>query len=278
MRSALHVPLVTAVLLSLAACSDPPGGAAAAAQAGDVSDPVEGANRDVFSANQFADRNVMKPVAVAYRDNLPEGVRKGVHNVLANLGEPVVGLNDLLQGNLGLAWTALRRFVVNTTVGGLGIFDIAVRWELPHHDADFGQTFGVWGIDPGPYVELPFFGPSDLRDTVGILVGFVVDPFFFIGGSAAITYANLAKSSVSTLDERTQYLDALDAIESTSIDYYASMRSLYTQRRQALVDEGKYPDGGRRGRVDVKFGTPQTPDPTAAPLPASPFDETAPAK
>ncbi|MFI4987895.1 MAG: VacJ family lipoprotein [Alphaproteobacteria bacterium] len=278
MKAAVHMPLIAVVLVCLAACTERPRGQAAKPQAGDIDDPVESANRDFFAVNQFADHNVMKPVAVAYRDNVPDGVQRGVHNVLTNLREPVVSFNDLLQGNIRRAWTSLSRFIVNTTIGGLGIFDVASKWDMPHHDADFGQTFGVWGIDTGPYVELPFLGPSDLRDAVGAAVGIVLDPFFFAGGSAVITYVGAARSGTSVLDERARYIEALDAIESTSIDYYAAMRSLYLQRRQAVVEEGKHPDERRAGHIDVRFNTPSTPDPTMPATPASPFDETAPAK
>jgi phospholipid-binding lipoprotein MlaA len=253
MKATAHITLVAAALLCLAACSEGPNEDRAKLQAGEVDDPVEGTNRDIFDANQFADRNVMKPVAETYRDDVPKDVRHAIHNVLSNLNEPMVGLNDVLQGNLDRAWTAVCRFVVNTTVGAIGIMDVASDYGLKHHDADFGQTFGVWGIPEGPFVELPFFGPSDLRDAVGLVIGVVANPLFFAGGGIAVTAAGYGRSATSAVDQRTEYLDALDSIERTSVDYYASLRSLYLQRREALVDTGRFPDRASGEYIDSRL-------------------------
>ena len=261
MKATAHITLVAAALLCLAACSEGPNEDRAKLQAGEVDDPVEGTNRDIFDANQFADRNVMKPVAETYRDDVPKDVRHAIHNVLSNLNEPMVGLNDVLQGNLDRAWTAVCRFVVNTTVGAIGIMDVASDYGLKHHDADFGQTFGVWGIPEGPFVELPFFGPSDLRDAVGLVIGVVANPLFFAGGGIAVTAAGYGRSATSAVDQRTEYLDALDSIERTSVDYYASLRSLYLQRREALVDTGRFPDRASGEYIDSRL---PVVDPSAA--------------
>src|SRR5579883_2364173 len=178
MTRAGKTALILSLLLALAACAATP------------KDPAEPANRTIFAVNKALDDNVMRPVAVAYRDNVPEGVQHGVHNFLSNLSEPVIGLNDALQGNMGRAQTAWLRFVMNTVFGGVGLFDVATPSKLPHHDSDFGQTLGVWGIPQGPFVELPVFGPSDVRDAVGTGISFVVDPFFLAGG-APLTYASI---------------------------------------------------------------------------------------
>jgi len=259
MAKIANATLVIAVSLSIAGCVSPPTDADADAPPPGVSDPIEPANRAIFDANRFVDRNVAKPVAEAYRDNLPDGVRHAIHNSLSNLGEPVIGLNDALQGNFGRALVAVQRFAVNTTVGGVGVFDVASDWDLRHHDADFGQTLGVWGIGEGPYVELPLLGPSDARDAVGTLIGFVVNPFFLAGGSPAVSFTEAGISAGKMLDTRTTYLGTLDALESTSVDYYATLRSVYIQHRQALVAEGKSPEAPYRGRVDVKFNGPDIP-------------------
>jgi len=271
MAKIANATLVIAVSLSIAACSSPPIDADVDAQPSGVSDPIEPANRTIFDANRFVDRNVAKPAAEAYRDNLPDGVRHAIHNSLSNLGEPVIGLNDALQGNFSRALVAVQRFAVNTTIGGVGVFDVASDWDLRHHDADFGQTLGVWGIGEGPYVELPLLGPSDARDAVGTVIGFVVNPFFLAGGSPAVTFAEAGISAGKMLDTRTTYLGTLDALESTSVDYYATLRSVYIQHRQALVAEGKAPEASYRGRVDVKFNGPDVPklDSPEAPSPNS---------
>ena len=278
MKATAQIMLVAGAFLCLTACSEGPSEDRARLQTGLVDDPVESTNRDIFDANQFADRNVMKPVAEAYRDEVPKDIRHGIHNVLSNLNEPIAGLNHALQGNFDRAWSAVCRFVVNTTVGALGIMDVASNWGLKHHDADFGQTFGVWGIPEGPFVELPFFGPSDLRDAVGLAIGIVVNPLFFAGGGAAVTAVGYSRSATSAVDERASYLDTLDSIERTSVDYYASLRSLYLQRREALVDTGRFPGRSSDAYIDSRLpvvDTPAAQPPTAeAPAAETPAAET----
>ena len=249
MNKITSATLAIAGLLSVTACASPPRDPEADALSAGVSDPIEPANRTIFDANQFVDRNVAKPVAEAYRDNLPDAVRHAIHHALSNLGEPVIGLNDALQGNFGRALVAIQRFAVNTAIGGVGVFDVASGWDLRHHDADFGQTLGVWGVGEGPYVELPLFGPSDARDTVGKLIGFVVNPFFLAGGSLAITFAETGVSAGKVLDTRTDYLDKLDALESTSVDYYATLRkplSPRAKRRTGPPEDGSMSNSAAR--------------------------------
>jgi phospholipid-binding lipoprotein MlaA len=161
-----------------------------------------------------------------------------VHNVLNNINEPRVGINDVLQGNFDQAWVTTRRFAVNTTVGGLGIFDVAQDWGLPYHDADFGQTLGVWGVDEGPFIELPLFGPSNPRDTTGLVVGILMDPFTYLTGGP-ISYVGYARMAATVLDERSAHLADLDEIQKHSLDYYATLRSLYRQHRQDMVEQAK---------------------------------------
>jgi phospholipid-binding lipoprotein MlaA len=212
-------------------------------------DPIEPANRDIYDANQFIDRNALKPVAQAYKNYLPDPVRNGVHNILTNLGEPVVGVNDALQGNVGRAWNTVERFAVNSTIGVVGIFDVAGDWNLPHHYSDFGQTFGVWGVEEGPFLELPLLGPSNTRDAVGRVVGFAADPFSYLGGSIG-TGLGYGRIAVGATDIRAGYLDSVDKITETSLDPYAAVRSLYHQNRDNLVQQGKDP-AGPQGHVDV---------------------------
>ena len=266
MKAVAQTTLVAAALLCLSACSEAPNADRVRLETGAVDDPVEAMNRDIFDANQFADRNVMKPVAESYRDEVPKDVRRGIHNVLSNLNEPVVGLNDVLQGNFERAWTAVCRFAVNTTAGAVGIMDVASNWGLKHHDADFGQTFGVWGIPEGPFVELPFFGPSDLRDAVGLVIGIVANPLFFAGGGVVVTAASYSSSATSAVDKRAEYLDTLDSIERTSVDYYASLRSLYLQRREALVDAGRFPGQSSFANIDAGLPVMDTPAAESPPL------------
>jgi phospholipid-binding lipoprotein MlaA len=240
-------------ILCLVACAEVPTDPAERAAYDSANDPAEPTNRTIFAGNQFVDRNAVQPVARAYEDYVPGGVRKSIHNFASNLKEPAVAINDTLQGNFGRAWNTTQRFAINTTVGGAGLFDVASDWDRPHHDADFGQTFGVWGIGTGPSVQLPLFGPSNVRDAVGKAADFLADPLNFIPGGT-ISTIQLAGGVTGAVDGRADLLATTDSIEKTSLDYYASLRSMQAQRRAALVEEGK--EGGPPGHVTVGPITP----------------------
>jgi phospholipid-binding lipoprotein MlaA len=257
-RSLAIVPI-----LFLVACASVPTDPEARAAYDQANDPAEPTNRKIFAANQFVDRNALRPVARAYDDYVPGGVRTGLHNFVSNLKEPGIAVNDVLQANFGRAWNTTQRFVINTTVGGAGFFDVASDWDRPRHDADFGQTFGVWGIGPGPSVQLPLFGPSNARDAVGKAVSFVANPLGFVPGGTMSTI-DMAGTGVGAVDGRADLLSVTDKLEQTSVDYYATLRSIEAQRRAALVEEGKA--GGEPGRVNIGPLAP-VPDVT---LPATP--------
>jgi phospholipid-binding lipoprotein MlaA len=123
-----------------------------------------------------------------------------------------------------------QRFAINSTVGVLGLFDVATDWELPFHDADYGQTLAIWGIGEGPYLVLPILGPSNLRDAVGSGMGFFLDPLAFVGGTNAL-YAGYARGVAHGVDDRADRLTTLDDLEKNSMDFYATLRSVYRQHR-----------------------------------------------
>lgn len=222
--------------LALAACAQVPSDPDEREEFEATNDPIEPFNRQVFDLNMALDRAIMKPVATFYRDNLPYEVRKGVHNALANANAPVIFANDLLQGKPHNAADTLGRFMINTTWGLLGIFDVVADTGGPKaHSNDFGETLAVWGVPDGPYLMLPLFGPSNPRDATGKAVEWVApDPT-----STAINYASDAGGYVRTgsdmLDSRQDVIDALDDIERNSIDFYAAIRSLYRQKRTADI-------------------------------------------
>ncbi|MBI3515154.1 MAG: VacJ family lipoprotein [Proteobacteria bacterium] len=245
-----------AVGLALGACATRPTEPEAQTEFDKVNDPGEPTNRAVFGFNQGFDRNLFKPVAQAYQDTVPGAVRRSVHNFLTNLDEPWVGFNDLLQGNTTRALTASTRFFINTTFGAAGFFDMAADWGLPHHDADFGQTLGVWGIAEGPYITLPIFGPSNVRDTVGLVVSFAANPLTWMSGPA-VTVANLGRSGTQGVDERSRNIDTLDDLERNSLDFYATLRSVYRQHRTGMIEDAR--SGNPNARVE--FGYPKADEP-----------------
>ena len=245
--------VLSAVFLGLALCC---GGCAAAPRDATVADdadaerdPAEPVNRAIFKANVAADHAVMKPVAQAYSDHVPEGVQQGIHNVVQNLKQPAVAVNDALQGNVKQAWQSVQRLAVNSTAGVAGIFDVADKLGLPAHKADFGQTLAVWGVGEGPFVELPLLGPSNARDAVGTVVDMAMNPLTYVGGAPA-TYASVATGSANVVDTRSQHLHDLDELERNSLDYYATLRSVYRQHRDAEISAAKERQPPE-GQVDI---------------------------
>ena len=225
-----------ATVLALGACAEVPTDPLARMAYDEANDPAEPTNRVIFDGNQWVDRNALQPAARAYQDYVPGGVRDRLRNFSQNLKAPVVLVNDVLQGNMSRAWTTTQRFAVNTTVGGAGLFDVASGWDLPAHEADFGQTLGVWGAGPGPSVQLPLLGPSNLRDAAGTAFGFLGDPIGYVPGMQVI---QMSGSAVGAFDGRARMLPVTDDLEKSSLDYYATLRSMYAQHRAAFIEEGK---------------------------------------
>jgi phospholipid-binding lipoprotein MlaA len=231
--------------LALGGCATAPSGGEEDQYA--ANDPLESVNRKIFAFNQAFDRYLLKPVAIGYRDTLPDPVRNGVRNFLQNMRTPVVLLNDVLQGQVKLADNTLGRFVINTTFGVGGVMDIAADHGLPYHDADFGQTLGVWGSPAGPYLMLPILGPSNPRDTVGYAADSFSNPLFFYLNGEGFDYIPYVTTATGTVDWRSRNIGLLDKIEATSLDYYAEIRSLYNQRREALIRHEKPPEAPAPG-------------------------------
>ena len=224
-------------------------------------DPIENVNRKVFDFNQFIDRHAIAPAARAYRAALPERVRESIHDFLNNLGEPLNFANSTLQGRFNYAGDSFVRFVLNSTVGVGGLVDVVGRWgSIPYRDNDLGITFGVWGIPEGPYLVVPLLGPSDPRDLAGLGIQSFGDPWNRIVSGQPWNYYWIpyAHGFVTALDQRSRYLDTLADIERTSLDYYATIRSLYRQRRAALVR-------GEHGNLPPNPGfTLNAPEPSAS--------------
>ncbi|WP_256930695.1 VacJ family lipoprotein [Pseudomonas sp. ABC1] len=198
-------------------------------------DPAESLNRGVFAFNRTLDRYLLAPVARGYR-HLPLFVQHGVHNFVANFGEPKVFINDLLQGNAQRSARTVGRFALNTTVGIVGLVDVSGRMGIERHQADFGQTFGVWNIADGPVVELPLLGTGNLRDASGRVLGLAISPF----GDNSDTLDALATFNTvgGVIDGRAEALPLTRELEQAP-DYYAALRDTVAEQRADFVREGK---------------------------------------
>ncbi|WP_160106673.1 MlaA family lipoprotein [Pseudomonas izuensis] len=229
---------IAMLAVGLAGCSSQPPSATTLTCADtdySVYDPAEPFNRGVFAFNRVVDDYALAPVARGYRYT-PDFFQDGVHNFVANFGEPKVFINDLLQGNPGRSANTMGRFLLNTTLGVAGLIDVSGKAGVPRHSADFGQTFGVWGIGNGPTVELPLLGTSNSRDATGRVLSFMVDPF----GDNSDTVDTL--STVNTVggvvDGRAQALPLTDSLQQLP-DYYSALRDVVAARRAAYVADGK---------------------------------------
>ncbi len=235
-RFAASVTLA-AVLLSGCATRPPADDPDAIADFEQTNDPLEPTNRVFYAVNNGIDTVVLRPAALVYRKVVPGVVRDHVHNVLANLGLPVQLANDMLQGKPRRAGDTSARLVINSTIGVLGIFDVATGWGYPDHDADFGMTLASWGVPEGPFLFLPVLGPSNPRDAAGFGVDIAFDPFTWVGppSSTGLTAFKWSRYGVNAVDTRERLLDAIDQIKKTALDPYATFRSLYRQHRNAQI-------------------------------------------
>lgn len=201
-------------------------------------DPLEAINRPISAFNDTADKYVFKPIAQVYDNITPEFVQQGVGNFFSNLTYPIVVTNQFLQGEIKLGFQDTNRFLINSTFGIAGLFDVAHKFGLKEHNEDFGQTLGFWGINAGPYIVLPLLGPSNLRDLAGRVGDYYVDPTnldYFDDNRA--TKNRL--TALNIIDSRAQVLKIERLI---SGDRYIFMRDAYLHRRADLVRNGEYDD------------------------------------
>lgn len=194
-------------------------------------DPLEGFNRSMFSFNESLDSSVIKPVAQAYQTVTPSIVKTAVGNFFSNAGDVWTAVNNVLQGNFADGANDFMRFAINTTVGIGGLIDVATAGGMPKHQADFGQTLGVWGVPAGPYVVLPILGPSTLRDTIATPVDFKGDILYSRG---SVAFRNTT-SVLRIVDKRAAALDAVNLIEEAALDKYVFIRGAFLQRREGQI-------------------------------------------
>lgn len=228
------VGLALCASMLIAGCATAPKDPEARASFEEANDPIEPTNRAILDVNLALDDAVIKPTAKAYR-TVPEFVRKGLHNMIDEARAPVLFANFVLQGDMGAAATTVMRFVYNGIAGVGGFFDAAGSTGLPLRDTDFGITLAKWGAPDGPYLMLPLFGPSNPRDTVGLVADSFIDPI----GYFATFWQSAGRSAFEGIDKREPNIEPLEEIQRTSVDFYAALRSLYRQRREDAIRGGQ---------------------------------------
>jgi phospholipid-binding lipoprotein MlaA len=220
--------LLLIALIGLAGC---------ATTGGSPGDPLEGYNRAMFGFNEGVDKAVVKPVASAYKTVMPEVARTGVINFFSNTGDVWIGVNNILQGKVGAGASDFGRFGMNSTVGILGLIDVASNAGMDKHNEDFGQTLGRWGVGSGAYVVLPILGPSTVRDGLSLLVDWYGNPLRYVGNVP--TRNEL--TGLRLVDTRANLLDVSRMAEEAALDHYAYVRDAYLQRRRSLIYDGDPP-------------------------------------
>lgn len=260
------------LIAGLAACATPPADPADRAAFEQRNDPLEPLNRKVFAVNEFLDHILLRPAAKVYVFATPEEARTAIRHVLDNMKEPNLVFNNALQGEFKRAGISMGRFVINSTAGVGGIVDVATKVGLDRQPADFGQTLFVWGMPSGPYIVIPILGPSNPRDAIGMAVDSYADPFTILATARGVTELTTARFLANGVDTRASLLDLLDDLEKNSLDYYAQLRSLSQQHREAELHHGAAPDAGPSPGAGQDTAPPSdaapNPAPSAAPQPA----------
>ena len=225
-----RLSVLWALVLAVAGCATGP--------TADPRDPLEPFNRSVYEFNESLDSALVKPVAQGYHAVLPSPVRQGVSNFFGNLGDLWSGVSGVLQGEGGAALDSFARFGINSTVGLLGLFDVAGAMDIERHSLDFGQTLGRWGLPTGPYLVLPLLGPTTVRDTVALPVDWKGDVVTHVSDIPARNQA----TALRLVDKRASLLQASSLLEEAALDRYTFVRDVVLQRRGGVKDTGD--DGG----------------------------------
>jgi phospholipid-binding lipoprotein MlaA len=221
-------------------------------QSTDVKDCFEKLNRATFALNQGLDKAIIKPLATGYK-KLPDPIQKGTGNAVKNLSNLITIPNNVLQGDIKLALINSGRLVINTTLGLLGTIDVANKMGFPKYEKeDYGQTLGAWGVGPGCYLVLPVLGPSNLRDTAGSFVNVLGgDPWFNASSHGNNEFLSdklyLTSKALSGINFRAENMASLENLETNSVDFYATVKSLYSQDRENKIKNSQ------RGNVEVIY-------------------------
>jgi phospholipid-binding lipoprotein MlaA len=221
---------VLALVFSMSGCASLPPGKTL-----DPQDPFERFNRASDSFNDTLDKVVLKPIAKAYKTITPGVVQTGIANFFGNVSDVPTALNDVLQGKPKAAGVHAARVAINSTIGLLGFIDVATGMGLPREREDFGLTFGTWGVASGPYLVLPVFGPSSVRDAVGLPLDWVTDPVLRVRGDVG---TRNALAGTRAIDRRAGVLGAQEVVEEAAFDKYLLMRDAYLAHRRSLIGDG----------------------------------------
>lgn len=203
----------------------------------DPSDPMESYNRVIYKFNDKLDKNILQPVADGYRAITPEPMDRGITNFFGNLKDVTSAANNLLQLKLSRSASDVGRVVLNSTIGVLGLIDVASKVDLPSYKEDFGQTLGYWGVATGPYVVMPFWGPSDLRDSISMIPDWYTQPISYVEEPAT----SIGLMALYLIDARADLLEASTAFNEAALDPYIFMRDAYLQKRENDVYDGNPP-------------------------------------
>jgi len=228
----------------LAGCATPPSDPAERAVFEQNHAPLEPLNRQTLDLNLFIDRILLKPAAQVYIAIVPQEGRDALKRALDNMKEPVVVINNVLQGEPERAGISVGRFTVNSTLGLAGLLDVAGKWGLEKQSGDFGQSLFVWGLPEGPYLIVPILGPSNPRDLIGMGTDAYIDPFSFLATAKAVDEIQIVRFVLDGVDQRARFIDILDDLQKNSLDFYSQLRSLSQQRRAAELRHGAAPQPG----------------------------------
>jgi phospholipid-binding lipoprotein MlaA len=233
--ASMSIAALSALVIAVAMATTPAMAQTGQGQAAQIRDPWMRLNRRAYGFSMATDRAVIAPVVRAYIKAMPQPVRAGLSNAVANLNEPRTAGNDILQGRFKRAGAATARFAINSVVGIAGLIDVAGNVGIQRHESDFGQTLGRYGISSGPYLFVPFAGPSSVRDSFGRLIDVFADPVMVAAGGIDTTFGQV-RTGVAVVDARVAVDDQMRALEHDFTDPYAAIRGAYAQQRANAID------------------------------------------
>ena len=234
--------VATAFFMSGCATPPDPKDEAAVEAYNEANDPLEPMNRYFFEINHLLDEVILKPFAGYYHTALPQFAQDGVRNAMRNLHGPTIFANDMFQGSWGRGGDTASRFFINSTIGVGGLIDVAGMMGIKYHDEDFGQTLGWYHVGEGPYLMLPVLGPSNPRDLTGRVVDYALDPLTWVGYIYNVGWINTVRGGLEGLDTRARNMQAIEELQKGSVDFYATIRSLYRQHRNDAIRNGEDPN------------------------------------